>query len=75
VVISHGFKAHSGHDEDVARQLNAADLAVYALDHRGRARSGGERFHVERLDHYVADLETFIRHVKTQEPGLPVFLL
>jgi alpha-beta hydrolase superfamily lysophospholipase len=75
VVISHGFNSHSGFYGWAAEQLVSRGLAVYALDHRGRGRSGGERFYVERVDDYVADLATFIQQVKSQEPGLPVFLL
>ncbi len=75
VVISHGFNSHSGQYAWVADQLVSRGLAVYALDHRGRGRSGGERFFVEKVDDYVTDLATFIQMVKTREPGLPVFLL
>jgi alpha-beta hydrolase superfamily lysophospholipase len=48
---------------------------VYALDHRGRGRSEGERFFVEKFADYAKDLATFIDVVKAREPGLPVFLL
>lgn len=75
IVISHGFNSHSGQYVRSAKQFVAAGLAVYALDHRGRGKSGGERFHVESFADYVDDLATFIRQVKTREPGLPVFLL
>jgi alpha-beta hydrolase superfamily lysophospholipase len=75
VVISHGFNSHSGLYSWVAEQLVSHGLAVYALDHRGRGRSGGERFYAEKIEDYVTDLTTFIRMVKAQEPGLPVFLL
>jgi acylglycerol lipase len=75
VVIAHGFNSHSGLYQWVAEQLVSRGLAVYALDHRGRGRSGGERFFVHSIDEYVDDLKTFIDAVKTQEPGLPVFLL
>ena len=75
VVISHGFNSHSGQYEWVAEQLVSRGLAVYALDHRGRGKSDGERFFVEKFDDYVDDLATFIDMVKTREPGLPVFLL
>jgi alpha-beta hydrolase superfamily lysophospholipase len=47
VVISHGFNAHSGQYEWVAQQFVSKGLAVYALDHRGRGRSEGERFFVK----------------------------
>jgi acylglycerol lipase len=75
VVISHGFNSHSGQYGEVAERLVEAGLAVYALDHRGRGKSEGERFHVERFSDYVDDLGTFIKLVKAREPGLPVFLL
>jgi acylglycerol lipase len=75
VVIAHGFNSHSGQYQWAAEQFLADGLAVYALDHRGRGKSGGERFYVEKSADYVSDLATFIRLVKSREPGLPVFLL
>ncbi len=53
----------------------ANDLAVYAVDLRGRGRSGGERFFVESFDDYVADVRDFVSLVKAREPGLPVYML
>src|SRR5215831_6596649 len=75
VVISHGFNAHSGQYEWAAQQLVSKGLAVYALDHRGRGRSEGERFFVKKFADWTNDLATFIDIVKTREAGLPVFLL
>jgi acylglycerol lipase len=75
VVISHGLNAHSGLYEWPAQQFTSNGLAVYALDHRGRGRSEGERFFVKKFADWTKDLETFIDIVKTREPGLPVFLL
>ena len=75
VVIAHGFNSHSGQYAWVAEQLVARGFAVYAMDHRGRGQSGGERFHVAHFSDYVDDLATFIRLVKSREPKLPVFLL
>ena len=75
VVISHGLNAHSGLYEWAAQQLTSNGLAVYALDHRGRGRSEGERFFVKKFADWTTDLGTFIDIVKAREPGLPVFLL
>ena len=75
VVISHGLNAHSGLYEWAAQQFTSNGLAAYALDHRGRGHSGGERFFVKRFADWTKDLATFIDIVKTREPGLPVFLL
>jgi acylglycerol lipase len=75
IVISHGVNSHSAYYDWVGRQLSAAGFAVYALDHRGRGRSEGERYFVESVDEYVADIATFIELAKSREPGLPTFLL
>ena len=75
VVIVHGFNSHSGYYTWVAEQFVANELAVYALDLRGRGKSDGERFYVEKFEDYVNDVATFVRIAKSQEPGLPVFLL
>jgi acylglycerol lipase len=75
VVIAHGVNSHSGYYVWVGEQLSAAGFAVYAIDHRGRGRSDGERYFVESVDEYVQDLGTFIQLAKSKEPGLPVFLL
>ena len=69
VVISHGFNSPSGQYEWVAQQLASKGLAVYALDHRGRGKSDGERFFVERFSDYTSDLATFIDIVKARAPG------
>jgi acylglycerol lipase len=75
VVISHGFNSHSGQYLWVAEQLVARGHAVYALDHRGRGKSDGERFYVEKFADYTSDLARFIGLAKAAEPGLPVYLL
>jgi alpha-beta hydrolase superfamily lysophospholipase len=75
VVIVPGFNSHSGQYLWVGEQLAAKGLAVYALDLRGRGRSDGERFYVEKIEDYVDDVATFVRMAKSENPGLPVFVL
>ncbi|HRV93480.1 MAG TPA: lysophospholipase [Anaerolineae bacterium] len=75
VVIVHGFNSHSGYYTWVAEQFVADGLAAYALDLRGRGKSDGERFYVQKFEDYVNDLATFVTIAKSEEPGLPVFLL
>jgi acylglycerol lipase len=75
VVIVHGFNSHSGHYLWVGEQFANHGLAVHALDLRGRGRSDGDRYHVEKAEDYINDVATFITMTKTQHPGLPVFLL
>jgi alpha-beta hydrolase superfamily lysophospholipase len=74
-VIVHGFNSHSGQYVWVAEQFVANGLAVYALDLRGRGKSEGERFYVEKFADYVADVATFVKIARQREPGLPLFLL
>jgi acylglycerol lipase len=75
VVIVHGFNSHSGYYEWTAHQLVARGFAVYALDLRGRGRSDGKRFYVDKFKDYVDDVQTFVQIVKAREPGLPVYML
>src|SRR5438445_212560 len=75
VVICHGFNAHGGQYQDVGEQLAALDLAVYALDLRGRGRSDGERFYLEAMADYVSDVATVVALAKTRDPDSSVYLL
>jgi acylglycerol lipase len=75
VVIVHGFNSHSGQYLWVGDQFAAHDLAVYALDQRGRGKSEGERFYVEKMDDYIDDIDTLVTMAKAENPGLPLFLL
>ena len=54
MVIVPGFNAHSGQYQWVAAQLVSHGLAVYAVDLRGRGRSAGERFYVDKIGDYVS---------------------
>jgi len=75
VVAVHGFNAHSAYYAWMAEQLVADGIAVYAGDLRGRGRSDGERFYVEKFSDYVGDVETVVALATSREPGLPVFML
>ena len=75
IVIVHGFNSHSGQYLWVGEQFAAQGFAVYALDHRGRGKSDGERFYLEKFSDYLDDLVTFVNLAKSREPGLPVFML
>ena len=57
------------------RRFAAAGFAVYAVDLRGRGKSEGERFYVDSVDEYVADVAGLITIAKERDPGLPVYLL
>lgn len=75
VVIVPGFNSHSGQYLWAGEQLAADGLAVYALDLRGRGRSDGERFYVQKIEDYTGDVATLVRTAKSENPGSPVFVL
>ena len=75
VAIVPGFKSHGGYYGWVAEQLVADGLAVYAVDLRGRGKSDGERFFVEKIEDYASDVQSLVTLARSREPGLPVFLL
>ena len=75
VAIVHGFNSHSGYYAWAADRFVDAGLAVFALDLRGRGRSDGERFYVEKMDDYVADVDAAVRLLRSREPAVEVFLL
>lgn len=74
VVIAHGVLSHSGYYVWAGEQLAKSGFAVYAIDHRGRGESEGERYFIETVEEYVADVATLIGLAKVRE-SVPVFLL
>lgn len=75
VVICHGVNSHGGQYLWPAEQFVKAGFSVYALDLRGRGKSDGERFYVENVADYAADVAGTVKIAKAREPGLPLFLL
>jgi len=75
IVLSHGFNSHSGYYLWAAEQLLASGLAIYALDYRGRGKSDGERYYVDKFSEYQGDLDLTVKLARSREPGLPVFIL
>lgn len=75
VVLCPGFNSHSGQYIWPAEQLAARGYAVYAVDLRGRGKSSGERFYVEDIADYVADVSATVKLAKSRNAGLKAFLL
>jgi len=75
VVIVPGFNAHSGQYLWVGEQFASNGLAAYAIDLPGRGRSEGVRYYVEKMEDYTDDVATLIRTAKSENPGLPIFVL
>src|SRR5262249_60070468 len=75
MILIHGFNAHSGYMTWPAEQFAAKGFACYALDLRGRGKSEGERFYVEKFSDYLEDVDRLVRLARSENPGLPVFVL
>src|SRR5262245_7130479 len=75
MILVHGFNAHSAYMTWPAEQFAARGLACYALDLRGRGKSEGERFYVEKFSDYLGDVDRLVRQARSENPGLPVFVL
>ena len=75
LVICHGVNSHGGHYIRAAEDFAARGFAVTALDLRGRGRSEGERFYIESIDDYVADVSLAIELARSKHGDLPVYLL
>jgi alpha-beta hydrolase superfamily lysophospholipase len=75
VVMCHGVNSHGGQYLWPAAQFAQAGFVPYALDLRGRGKSDGERYFVEDIADYVADVGATIAVAKARNTGLPVFLL
>jgi acylglycerol lipase len=75
VVIVPGFNSHSGYFDWVADEFTANSLAVYAVDLRGRGKSDGERFYVEKFADYLSDVDLMVSLAQSRDSGLPIFIL
>lgn len=80
VQIAHGMAEHARRYLPVVRDLIAGGAVVYANDHRGHGHTAGS---VEKLgdfgeggyDALPEDMAILTRHIRDEQPGLPVILL
>jgi alpha-beta hydrolase superfamily lysophospholipase len=75
VVIAHGYGEHVGRYEHVAAALVDAGAVVYAVDHMGHGKSGGERVRVHDFEDVVTDLHALDLEARHDHPDLPVVVL
>jgi len=73
--IVHGAGEHSGRYGNVVDWFVPKGYAVYAFDLRGHGRSPGPRGYVKRWTEFREDVKAFLKFVREQEPGRPMFLL
>lgn len=75
VVIAHGIAEHSGRYEHVAQRFADDGATIYAPDHAGHGRSGGEFGHIESIEDLADDLGLVIGLARGENPGLPLVLV
>jgi alpha-beta hydrolase superfamily lysophospholipase len=74
VAVLHGGGDHSGRYPGLTSALVEAGFAVALLDFRGHGRSSGRRWHVDRWDEYLADVDAFWPRAREAAPGRPTFV-
>lgn len=74
VAIVHGVGEHSGRYQNLLEPMTDNKYAVYGFDLRGHGRSPGQRVYINSWAEYREDLNAFVKFIKEQEPGKPIFL-
>jgi len=75
LLLSHGLAEHSGRYGELAEFFVAAGIAVYAHDHPGHGKSGGQRCHIRRFAEFRDVLAQLLTLVRQAHPDLPLVLL
>ena len=78
IIIAHGAAEHARRYERFARELNKAEIEVWAMDHRGHGRSPGPDglgdFGEGGWDALVSDIGQLIKISRQSYPDLPLIL-
>lgn len=73
-VIVHGHGEHGGRYAGLAEWFSSLGASVYAMDHRGHGKSGGQRGHADSLAVLLDDIDAVVQHAAA-ERGRPVVLV
>jgi alpha-beta hydrolase superfamily lysophospholipase len=65
VAVLHGGGDHSGRYPALTTALVRAGLEVALVDLRGHGQSDGRRFHVDRFEDYLSDLDAFLARLRS----------
>lgn len=71
-IIIHGLGEHGGRYANLVDRLLPEGYAVYAIDHQGFGRSGGQRGHVSHFHDYAKDVHRLNALVRAEQPGQPL---
>ncbi len=75
VVICHGIAEHSGRYAHVARALCTQGYGAGSFDLINHGQSGNRSIFVDSFDHYLADIDIFLKQALQKAAGKPVFML
>jgi acylglycerol lipase len=74
ILIVHGIGEHSRRYDHVTAAFTRHGYAVYAYDHRGHGKSGGERAHFTSFDLPVEDMRQVFQLVRQRHPNKKLFI-
>jgi alpha-beta hydrolase superfamily lysophospholipase len=73
-VVVHGLGEHSGRYQRLAEWFTPRGATVYAMDHRGHGRSGGQRGHAPSLKALLDDTDLVVKRARVDSGG-PLVLI
>lgn len=74
-LLAHGYAEHFGRYEYFAAKLNAAGIAVYAIDHWGHGRSDGTYGFVPAFSAFTDGIEALLEEIRRRHGDTPRFLI
>jgi acylglycerol lipase len=74
IALVHGFGEHSSRYDHVAAMFNNNGYSVFAIDHRGHGKSGGQRGHTPSYDHFMQDLDLMLQKIHDLFPQQKVII-
>jgi alpha-beta hydrolase superfamily lysophospholipase len=75
LLLVHGLGEHCGRYMNHVNYFVPLGYAIYALDHIGHGKSGGEREMLESYTDFTDTLATYDKMVRAWQPGKPFFIL
>ncbi len=75
LLILHGLGGHSGWYIDMGNKLASRGITVYAMDHRGFGRSGGQPGEIDDYSTYVDDINFIVTEIRKRHPEATIYIL
>ena len=74
ICIVHGMGEHSGRYPHFVEYFVPKGYAVFALDHRGHGKSGGQRGHMPNYESMMTDMDKFLAEANALFPDATKFM-